>query len=281
MIALDVIIRSIILSSGTGKFFDGRALGFYWNPLTHKLWIDTFDEVVQKKIAKDLTDAGLVQPNQIEMSEDYHSVVIIIPRIEDIEEVRKLITDQLNNEHGINDANFSAKLLFKGILIDSYWVDYRDTDTPLKLSVSFLFNLEDTIEMCFSTWEDKLKYGLDKEGYLMLDGKKSNILLVLTFRSVIHKHYEQYGTIPTEFVHWAIAPNRQLAVAATKHHLFVWNDECVDASCAIVIPVVYHKYNLDNYPDCIQIKDSEQFTVRANGIHYTYNKRGELIATSA
>ena len=281
MIALDVIIRSIILSSGTGKFFDGRALGFYWNPLTHKLWIDTFDEVVQKKIAKDLTDAGLVQPNQIEMSEDYHSVVIIIPRIEDIEEVRKLITDQLNNEHGVNDPDFSARLLFKGVLVDSYQVNYRDLCTPLIISVNFLFNLEDPIELYFGIKKHKTKYGVNKGGYLTIDGEQSNILLNLTYRSPIHKHYKQYGVAPTEFTNWAISPDKHLAVATTEHLLFIWNDECVDGSSAIVIPVTYYEAHLDYYPECIQIPDSEQFIVKSNGVHYTYNKKGELIATSA
>lgn len=280
MTALDVI-RNIVLLSGIQNLIKEQAAWFYWEEYDRKLWIYTSSESSQKKIAQELTSLGLVQPSQIHMLEHNDGIAVLIPTVKDIKEIRKLITDQLDNGCRITDPDFSVKLLFKGVLVDSYFVDYRDLNTPLKLSVNFLFNPEDSVEMCFSTRKHKTKYGVNKEGYLTLDGERSSFLLNMSFRSPIHKHYKQYGVPPIEFVKWAIAPDKHLAVASTNHHLYIWNDECTNASCAIVVPITYYEAHLDYYPECIQLPDSEQFTVRANGINYTYNKKGDLIATSA
>ena len=215
------------------------------------------------------------------MLEHNDTIAVSIPKVKDIKEIRNLITDQLDSGCKITDPDFSVKLLFKGVLIDSYFVDYGDLNTPLKLSVSLLFNPEESVEMCFTALKPKTKYDINNEGYLMLDGKQTNILLNLTYRNIVHNHYKQYGVAPTEFIKWAISPDKHLAVAATKHLLFIWNDECVDGSSVIVIPVTYYEAHLQYYPECIQISNSEQFIVKSNGIHYTYNKKGELIATSA
>ena len=161
MTALDVI-RNIILLSGIGKMFEGLSTCFYWDDLAHKLWIDTFGEALQKKIAQDLKGAGIVQPSQIEMSEYYHSVIIVIPKVNDINEIRKLITDQLDSGCEITDPDFSVKLLFKGVLIDSYSMDYGDLDTPLKVCVRSVFNSEDAVKMGFVTRKYKTKYDINE-----------------------------------------------------------------------------------------------------------------------
>lgn len=280
MITLDVI-RNIVLLSTIKNLFKEQAAWFYWEELDHKLWINTLSKSSQKKIAQKLTSLGLVQPSQIQMLEHNDTIAVSIPKVKDIKEIRNLITDQLDSGCKITDPDFSVKLLFKGVLIDSYFVDYGDLDTPLKLSVSLLFNPEESVEMCFTALKPKTKYDINNEGYLMLDGKQTNILLNLTYRNIVHNHYMCYGMPPIEFTKWAISPDKHLAVAATKHLLFIWNDECVDGSSVIVIPVTYYEAHLSYYPECIQIYDSEQFIVKSNGIHYTYNKKGELIATSA
>lgn len=280
MFALDVI-WNIIQSSKIKKLFEDRSVCFFLENPTLKLWINTFNKVSQEKIAQDLADSGLIESNQITMSEHYDSVVIAIPVVEDIEEIHKLITDQLNNGNGITDTDFSIKLLFKGFLVNFYRIDYQDSDPVLKISVSFLFDLEKSVELCFGIKKHKTMYDVSNQGYLTINGEQSNILFNLTYRNIVHNHYKQYGVAPTEFIKWAISPDKHLAVAATKHLLFIWNDECVNDSSVIVIPVTYYEAHLQYYPECIQISNSEQFIVKSNGIHYTYNKKGELIATSA